>query len=216
MKNVEPTTPESSPSIPRWVHECIDTAKFMPADALVTTRPTCMYVDRPNTPPPVSPLEEVRPREERGVIIHRGLEIASQTSPNAREKRLARYLSSAEFALSPQKHRRWKEEILNTINSYQHLFDSDGQSEVPVAGEIFWNNTRCIRRGVIDRLVIKKNMVWIVEFKSDRIPPYKAKSLPKNYMQQLCLYKELITNIYPEKTIKCLLIWTYIGKSVEI
>ncbi|NBX03506.1 MAG: hypothetical protein EBR02_05515, partial [Alphaproteobacteria bacterium] len=48
--------------------------------------------------------------------------------------------------------------------------------------------------------------VWIVDFKSNRRPPKNA--IPAAYIHQMQLYQRVLAAIYPQKPVRCALLWT--------
>ena len=69
-------------------------------------------------------------------------------------------------------------------------------------------------QGQIDRMVVLENKVIIADFKTG-LPPKKRDELaqiPLAYLRQMALYGALISQIYPDHEVECLLIWTQIIK----
>jgi ATP-dependent helicase/nuclease subunit A len=48
----------------------------------------------------------------------------------------------------------------------------------------------------------------VADFKSNRLPPDRPADIPKAYLRQLGLYRLLLQQIYPGKTVRATLIWT--------
>jgi ATP-dependent helicase/nuclease subunit A len=71
-----------------------------------------------------------------------------------------------------------------------------GEKKVAVAGQI-------------DRLAVKGDEVWIIDYKSNLAPPAE---IPPAYAAQLRLYQLLLMQIYPGKTVHCALLWTAAAK----
>ena len=63
------------------------------------------------------------------------------------------------------------------------------------------NITKILR---VDNLIINKDNIWIIDYKSDQITPNK---IPLNYKEQLMNYKKAISKIYPNKKITCAILW---------
>ena len=87
---------------------------------------------------------------------------------------------------------------------FSALFSSDSRAEVSVSGEI---NGQIVS-GQIDRLVIKDNVVLIVDYKTGDTPPETPESIPVAYLKQMALYAALLRQIYPDHTIRTALLWT--------
>ena len=48
----------------------------------------------------------------------------------------------------------------------------------------------------------------IVDFKTGRIPPGGADKVPGSYLAQMAAYRAILRQIYPERAIDLVLIWT--------
>ena len=66
-------------------------------------------------------------------------------------------------------------------------------------------------QGQIDRMAILEDKIIIADFKTGLPPdsaPDASPEIPAAYLRQMALYGALAEQIYPDKTIECLLIWT--------
>ena len=74
-------------------------------------------------------------------------------------------------------------------------------------------------QGKIDRMAVLKDKIIIADFKTglppDSVPDSTSDSasdaspeIPAAYLRQMALYGALVEQIYPDKVIECLLIWT--------
>jgi ATP-dependent helicase/nuclease subunit A len=173
-------------------------------------------------PFPESPPKTLRPSEndeddyhpsrfgafgrERGVLIHKLLEILPLTEPVNRLKAALHYLKNEgisleiaqEMALSAQK----------VIDTYPDLFGPLSQGEVPVMGYL----GGALLSGQIDRIVIEGNTVLIIDFKTHGVVPASFSEVPKTYFRQMELYRTALSQIYPDKSITCALLWTDIPR----
>ena len=63
--------------------------------------------------------------------------------------------------------------------------------------------------GRVDRLVIDstQQIVWVIEFKSDKHVPKTTKDIPIAYKKQLQAYLTLVSTLYPSYTIKSAFLW---------
>jgi len=62
--------------------------------------------------------------------------------------------------------------------------------------------------GQIDRLVVEKDRVLVVDFKTLRPPPATEAEVAPLYLRQLALYQAALGEIYPGRQIRCALLWT--------
>jgi len=85
------------------------------------------------------------------------------------------------------------------------VFDAQGRSEIPVLhrrGEVMMT-------GIIDRLVIRPDRVDIVDFKSNRAEMGDLPGLVTHYRPQLLAYREALKALYPDRPVRCWLLWTW-------
>ena len=75
-------------------------------------------------------------------------------------------------------------------------------------------------QGQIDRMAVLKDRIVIADFKTGLPPDSSADSasdtapeIPAAYLRQMALYGALAEQLYPDRTIECLLIWT---QSVQV
>jgi ATP-dependent helicase/nuclease subunit A len=75
---------------------------------------------------------------------------------------------------------------------------------VPIVGRI---GVRGVA-GRIDRLLIEAARVTIVDFKTGRLPPGGPDDVPANYLAQMAAYRAVLRQIYPDRDIDLVLVWT--------
>ena len=88
--------------------------------------------------------------------------------------------------------------------AFAALFGPASRAEVAVAGVV---GARVIS-GQIDRLVVGDEEVLIVDYKSNRSPPERADDVPEAYVRQLAAYRAVLRSIYPDRPVRCALLWT--------
>jgi len=84
------------------------------------------------------------------------------------------------------------------------IFGPGSQAEVPLVGLVQGHALS----GQIDRLVVEKDRVLIVDFKTLRPPPATEEEVAPLYLRQLALYRAALSEIYPGREIRCALLWT--------
>ena len=75
---------------------------------------------------------------------------------------------------------------------------------MPLVGEV---NGKVIS-AQIDRLVVQKDRIMIVDYKTNQFPPTDPMDVPETYLRQMSAYKVALEQIYPGRNIECLLLWT--------
>lgn len=164
---------------------------------------------RGEEPAGASPLGQVQVYQ-RGTLIHKLLQYLPEMAPEQR--------TSAARRLALAYAKGWPEEMVQSCMDeslaviahpdFDFLFMPPSLAEVPVAGCVSMKGRDIAVSGQIDRLHIGKQDVWIVDYKSNLMPPAQAGDVPVAYLQQMQLYRLLIQRIYPDKSVHCALLWT--------
>ena len=70
--------------------------------------------------------------------------------------------------------------------------------------------------GIIDRLVVLNETIFIVDFKTNRATPQTADQIPVGILNQMVIYEHAIKQLYPDYTVKTGILWTAEAKFMEI
>ncbi|MBL6934944.1 MAG: double-strand break repair helicase AddA [Alphaproteobacteria bacterium] len=196
---------QTPPALPGWARE------MSPGDPLP---PVPLAPSRPEIPEPsvLSPLEtggdkaEGMPAFARGRLIHRLLQSLPDLAPSAREEAAQRYLALAAPALDEKEKCALAQAALAVLHEpgFAPLFAPGSLAEAPLCGVV---NGRVIS-GQVDRMAVGENEVLVVDYKSNRAPPGKGEAVPEVYLRQMAAYGALCREIYPDKKIRCALLWT--------
>ena len=84
------------------------------------------------------------------------------------------------------------------------LFSPDSLAEVSVSGVLGTD----VVSARLDRLVVLDEDVLVVDYKTNRPAPTELSAVSEQYINQMRLYRQLLARIYPQKRIRCLLLWT--------
>lgn len=156
---------------------------------------------------------------ERGRLIHRLLELLPDLAEDARMAASESYLKQAlkpEFAERMPHLLREVAAILE-MPEFETLFCGHARAEVPLVGTIRASDgTEVEISGQIDRLVVEDNRVVIVDYKTNFHPPASVAEIPLEYRAQLCVYREMLKQIYPDREISAQLLWTAVPSLMEI
>lgn len=150
----------------------------------------------------------------RGKIIHKILEYLPEIDKEKRFEAGTRFLKKYANEL----HDNERAEILKNVielterDDLQFIFSKNSKAEVPVTGVI----DNYVISGRIDRIAITDNEVIIVDYKTNRKTPKNNDEIDKSYIRQMDLYRKALLNIYPDKNVRCFLIWTNEIKVIEI
>ena len=148
------------------------------------------------------------PRLE-GIFMHELLERLQATPPEARADTARRLAQISHLVRYPKEAPIGEARLIELAThmvdfmakpEFAPLFAPEALSEFGISGIV---GDRTIV-GQIDKLVIKQDELWLVDFKSGR--PYGA-DVPHTYQLQMALYAALLRDIYPDKPIKAEIIW---------
>ena len=154
-----------------------------------------------------SPLSDNKgQRFNRGNIIHRLLQTLPDIVDSSRREAARRYLALDTHKLSINAQTKILEETLAVIKDpkFHVIFGSASRAEVPLVGEV---NGKVIS-AQIDRLVVQKDRIMIVDYKTNLFPPTDLMDVPETYLRQMSAYKVALERIYPGRKIECFLLWT--------
>jgi ATP-dependent helicase/nuclease subunit A len=70
--------------------------------------------------------------------------------------------------------------------------------------------------GRIDRLAIGPDTILIADYKTSRAPPDSPAQAPVLYLRQLAAYRAVLGRLYPDRVIRCALVWTEGPKAMMI
>ncbi len=148
----------------------------------------------------------------RGRIIHRLLQGLPEMDVAKRETAAARFLADPQHGLTAEQQAEVKSEVMALLNrpDFAPLFGAGSRAEVPLAGSIGAQPVS----GQVDRMCVLGDAVWIVDYKTNRVVPENADAVPDPYRRQLAEYRAIMQDIYPAKTIRCFLLWTYAPKEL--
>jgi len=151
-----------------------------------------------------------------GRITHLLLEILPTTTPDIRTvtaQGLA--LNHPDAGLIPNMDDLINEALALVENPALDWLFSDGLAEVPVSATLPTLGEDRIY-GIIDRLIITDDDVIAVDFKSNRVTPRTPDDTPEGVMRQMAAYRDALCQIYPNHTIRSLILWTRTGDITEL
>lgn len=172
---------------------------------------------------PPKPLAPSRPLEEepsvqsplggdqgqsfkRGLLIHKLLELLPDLPEAKRRDAAERFLAQPVHALDADQQREITGETIAIFENpeFAPVFDTGSRAEVPLVGIVGGD----VVSAQIDRLVVRENDVMIVDFKTNRPPPRDVEGTPRAYRRQMSIYKAALGQMYPDKNIRCYILWT--------
>jgi len=148
----------------------------------------------------------------RGTVLHKLLQILPDMPQEDRSAAAHSFLKK-EMSGYPDIVRHAMAESLNNVFDHPQLKNcfntGSSSSEVPVMGTLMVGDRARVVSGTIDRLAVLDDEILILDYKTGRHAPKDQLSIPDDYIMQMALYRELISRLYPNKPVRCLLVWTH-------
>lgn len=142
----------------------------------------------------------------RGKLIHKLLQYLPELSSNNREEKAKEFLDKYKNEITQSEYDDIYNSVFAVLNNptISHMFGEGSKAEVPVVGVV----DNFVISGRIDRILITENEVLIIDYKTNSNVPKSQNDVHINYLKQMKAYKNALQEIYLDKKIKCILIWT--------
>ena len=92
-----------------------------------------------------------------------------------------------------------------TSKALEWIFAPGSLAEVPISAPFGTYRLS----GKIDRLIVEKDHVWAIDFKTNATVPKQAADCPLGILRQLAAYAHALKQIYPDKHVKLGILWTH-------
>ncbi len=168
-------------------------------------------------PPVRSPLDggaDPLAGARRGQMVHRLLQALPDVPPAEREDAALRWLARRDGETSEEARRDVVDETLAVVGDprFADLFGPDSRAEVPLVGLM----GDLVISGQVDRLVVGDGVVRIVDFKTNRPPPDRPEGVHRTHVRQMAAYRALLSQLFPDHRVECLLLWTDGPRMMEL
>ena len=144
-----------------------------------------------------------------GIALHALLQHLAGLPPGDRE-RVAEKALPVLLPEAPAAHAGLARKALAILGNpaFAELFGPDSRAEVP-----FFINARRDGKpvrlaGRIDRILVAKGRVLVVDYKSDATPPGSLADVPKPYLTQVGLYAQVAGQLFPGLAVEAGILWT--------
>ncbi len=201
---------EAAPaSLPAWAGQAPDWRSApLPAEPKL---PRPLAPSRPDgvefgpVPPSRSPLVArlSRDRFARGLAVHALLQHLPELPEDGRAAAAERFASRP--ALKLDEPGRLAQAALRVLADPElaALFGPGSRAEQPVSGLVADH----VVTGQVDRLAILPDRVLVADYKTG-LPPADIARTPPRYLRQMAAYRSVLMKLYPERDVRCVLIWT--------
>lgn len=151
-------------------------------------------------------------RQKRGEIIHVLLDFWTRNPINektilAAERRIMMMdggisiSKDAAKTLIPDALRIWNHPNLKNIF---HSKTGTVYTEVPITGIL--NGTQITGR--LDRLMVFQDQAWLIDYKTDKVPPFSETDVFPAYRQQMAIYADLLMPSLLPRKLRSFFLWT--------
>ncbi|MEZ5937185.1 MAG: double-strand break repair helicase AddA [Hyphomonadaceae bacterium] len=165
-------------------------------------------------PPPLAPFGPDREaRLRRGRLIHTLFEALPELAPDERGEAARRFLAR-QANLDDAQREEMLSAVLRVLDDpdFAAVFAPGGHAESPVIGRL----GRDIVNGRVDRLVVSDHEILIVDYKTDRPAPPDLSGVARAYKAQLAAYRAVLSDAWPGRRVRCMLVWIDGPKLMEI
>ena len=151
---------------------------------------------------------------QRGTLIHKLLERLPAISADSRSDAGLRWLARNAPELSGSARAEVLEHALRVLSEpdWAELFGPDALAEVPIAALV---GDRMVA-GTIDRLLIGKQRIRLIDYKTARRPPESLGSVPSAILRQMAAYVAALEAAYPGRTVEAALLYTQTPRLIAI
>ena len=184
----QPDLPPPEPAIP------IPLAPSRPTDAQFGPVPRV-----------ASPLRaETGRRFLRGSLVHELLQHLPSLGPDRWDRAARAHL--ARHGIDPAEVEILAAQALAVLRhpDLAPLFGPAGRAEQPMTGLI----RGVVVSGTVDRMAVLPGEVLLADYKTGRDAPDDVSRTPVLYLRQLAAYRAVVQSIYPDRMVRCALVWT--------
>ncbi len=146
-----------------------------------------------------------------GRMAHMLLQLLPDVPTEQRAERATLMCAAKTSGLPEARRAELISQVLDVIASPRMagLFVSGSMAEVAIAGAITLasGETRQVQ-GQIDRLAVSATRVILADYKTAARPPRTADQMPMSIVAQLAIYRDLVTRLYPGRTVEVQVIYT--------
>ncbi|WP_370517905.1 double-strand break repair helicase AddA [Saccharibacter sp. 17.LH.SD] len=147
---------------------------------------------------------------QRGRLVHRLLQLLPGIPEREREDKARSWLARPAWKLLPRDVDTLCRQIMGVLAEprLSPLFGPSSWSEQAISGTLMQGTLGRVVLGKVDRFCLQAESVWLCDYKTGRRPPREASQTPSAYLRQMAAYRAVMQQVYPEREIRCFLVWT--------
>ena len=167
----------------------------------VTTRPLAAAIDV------VLSAEESR---QEGIALHAILQHLDRVAPADQVAVVDKALPVLLPQASDARRRAVGQRALSIRNrpEFAAIFGPNSRAEVPFMLDAQRDGKPVRIAGRIDRILVAKDHVLVVDYKSDAVPAGTLSEVPASYQMQVGLYAHVASQLFPELAVRAGILWT--------
>ena len=149
-----------------------------------------------------------REASRRGRLMHLQLQYLPSIAARDRRDAALAFLYAQASGLDDIARQNLAREVLEVISlpELAGLFWPGSKAEVSVAGRITLGRRTVDVAGRVDRIGENQKEILVADYKTGA--PCPLDRTPADYIAQMALYRAVLTPLWPDKTLRMLLIWT--------
>jgi ATP-dependent helicase/nuclease subunit A len=155
----------------------------------------------------------------RGTVVHRLMQALPDIPPERRDGAARRFLARHGEAFDDAERAAMLEQVFGILGdpAFAPLFAEGSRAEVPLIGRLRRAaGPPLMVSGQVDRLAVTATAVYVADYKTNSPPPRRVEDVPGAYVTQLALYRGLLSQVFPDRPVRALLIWTEIPDLMEL
>ena len=148
-------------------------------------------------------------RFRRGTLIHRLLQLLPDIDEAARAGAAVRLLAR-EPDMSDGQRTEMAAAALGVLNDpvFAPVFAPGSRAEVAIAGQASALPEGMAISGQIDRLIVEKDRILVVDYKTNRPAPLRIEDADPAYIRQMAAYVAVLREALPGRDVEAALVWT--------
>jgi ATP-dependent helicase/nuclease subunit A len=141
------------------------------------------------------------------VLIHRLLERLPDVAPDRRADAARAWLARQASELSDSERDALIQIAFDVLSqpAFADVFSPAAIAEVPLAATV----GGIVIAGTADRLLVERDRVTVVDFKTTRRPPSGLEEVPESTLRQMAAYAAALGAIYPGREICAAVLYTH-------
>lgn len=205
--------------VPKWARTPAPEAprstlreKFRPSEYLGTNDNT----DHAALSPLATPADDYHAR--LGTAVHALLEFLPGTPREGREAFIKAYLEQPRWNLTEDDRKSTARQVSKLLRDERFgvIFGDNARPEVSITGLLWHDGQPRQLSGQVDRLVVEGDTVTVVDYKNGKQVPKDPESSPRKYIVQMAAYRLALKKMYPDKDVRCALLWTRSATLMEL